>query len=106
MQIQFYSDEEIDEIEDIKKCLRNLFSIPEGSMPLARGLGLSWESLDDVPLDMENDVATDIIEKVELFEKRASVTEVEFEHDPDSGETIITVNLERGEDLDELSGNY
>ena len=32
MQIQFYSDEEINEIDDIKKCLRNLFSIPEGSL--------------------------------------------------------------------------
>lgn len=82
------------QIQEISKNLRNLFSIPEGSIPLNRRLGLSWTMLSQIPPNMENDYATDLIEKVEEFEPRVSVNEVLFHYDKE-GAVTVNVTLER-----------
>lgn len=83
------------EMEDISKCLENIFSIPAGSIPLSRRLGLEWVNLSQNPENMENDYAVEIVEKVEEFEPRVSVSDVAFSHDAD-GMAQVIVHLEKG----------
>lgn len=84
------------QIKDIQRNLRNLFRIPKNSIPLSRGMGLKWDSLSQIPPDLENDYATDVVEVIETYEPRVSVDKVEFKYD-NEGKTISTVHLERGE---------
>ena len=95
----FEFQEEIAESEarDILQNLNNIFKIPEGTLPLLRGLGLSIQNVSKLPLDLENDIVTDIVSKVAEFEPRVSVSNVEFEHSQD-GMTKVKVYLEGGED--------
>ena len=86
-----------DEIREISSNLTNLFRIPEGSIPLNRGLGLSWQTVSQIPPDMENDYAVDLIEKAEKLESRASVGEVAFHYDGE-GNVTVDVVMERGEE--------
>ena len=88
-----------DQIREISRNLTNLFCIPEGSIPLNRGLGLSWQTLSQIPPDMENDYAVDLIEKAEKFESRASVEEVAFRYDGE-GNVTVDVVMERGVEED------
>lgn len=87
------------EAQDIAKCLKNISSIPEGTVPLARRMGLKWANLSQIPSDMENDYATDFVEKIEEFEPRVSVQEISFVYD-EHGRAVANVVLEKGEDAD------
>ena len=82
------------QIQDISRCLTNILNIPEGSIPFSRGLGLSWANLSQIPADMENEYATEVIEKVEEFEPRVSVRDVSFSYE--GGTAQIIVLLEKG----------
>ena len=84
------------EISDIRRNLNNLFKISEGTIPLIRGLGLSISNVSKIPINLENDIVTDIVAKVDTYESRVSVASVEFEHTQD-GETKIKIYLEKGE---------
>lgn len=84
------------EVNDILRNLNNIFRIPEGTLPLLRSLGLSISNVSKIPTDLENDIVTDIVAKVDEFEPRVSVSNVEFKHTQD-GETEIKVYLEGGE---------
>lgn len=86
--------------EDIGRCLENILNIPEGSIPLSRGMGLRWTGLSKIPAEMENDIATDIVEKVEQYEPRVSVKEVEFSY-PDDGEVLINIHIEKSDKFNE-----
>ncbi len=101
MNFKFLADDESEEMQDAIKCLQNILSIPEGSVPLNRGLGVSWSSLSDVPLEMENDFATELMEKVEIYEPRVRVNEVQFTHNEGKSEATIQVELVESEDDDE-----
>lgn len=96
MKLNFVSQGNISEIQDICKCLTNILSIPAGTIPLARGLGVSWANLSKIPADAENDVATEIIEKAERYEPRVAVSEVTFDYD-DEGNMIANIIIERGD---------
>lgn len=85
----------ISEIEDIAKCITNILSIPSGSLPLARKLGLSWTNLSKIPPDLENDIATEIIGKLAEFEPRVAVNEVTFHYVEESG-VIVNIRVEKG----------
>lgn len=85
------------EMEEIAKNMQNLSCIPEGSIPLSRRLGLTWNNLSQIPPDMENDYATEMIEKTEEFEPRVSVSEVAFRYDAE-GKAAADVVLGKGED--------
>lgn len=85
-----------DEIPEISKCLENLLNIPEGSIPLARKMGVSWANLSRIPADMENEYATELIEKVEEFEPRVSVSEVTFSFEAET--VVANITFERREE--------
>lgn len=93
MQFSFMTDDKSEEMADAIKCLENILSIPEGSIPLNRGIGLSWASLSSVPEDIENDYATELMEKVEEYEPRVRVTDVQFTHS-ESGRTSASIQVE------------
>lgn len=95
---KFEFEDEIseDEVKDILRNLNNIFSIPEGTLPLIRGLGLSNSNVSKIPVDLENDIVTDTVAKVAEYEPRVSVSNVEFAHSQD-GESEIKVFLEGGE---------
>ncbi|MDD3251757.1 MAG: hypothetical protein PHV18_04260 [Lachnospiraceae bacterium] len=85
------------EFEDIMECIVNIANVPRGSIPMARGLGLSWGELSKVPDDLENDYAVDAVEQYGTYEPRATISEVAFEHNQATGETEATLVFEEGE---------
>lgn len=95
MDLNLIASEDITEIEDITKCINNILSIPAGSIPLARDLGIKWTNLSKIPPDLENDIATEIIGKVAAYEPRVSVSEVTFSYS-DTGKVIVNIAVERG----------
>lgn len=95
MELRLVSDGSMTEIEDISKCISNLLSVPAGSLPLARGLGISWANLSKVPPELENDIATEIISKLSEYEPRVSVRGVTFGYD-DEGKVTANIAVERG----------
>lgn len=95
IQFEFLDELENSEIKDILKNLNNIFRLSEGTLPLLRGVGLSIDNVSKIPVDLENDIATDMVSKVDLFEPRVSVSSVDFFHDQ-NGKTIIKVYLEKG----------
>lgn len=95
MKFRFISENRDLQNSDILRCLTNIMNIPEGSIPLGRGIGLRWANLSQIPPDMENDVATDVIEKVERYEPRVSIPEVNFEYDGEGGTTAVII-VEKG----------
>ena len=102
MKFNFISENESEEINNIIDCLQNILAIPEGSMPLNRGLGLKWSSLSTVPEDLENDYATDLMEKVEKWEPRVEVQAVEFEYGEDGQVTVnVQIDLADNEEYEE-----
>ena len=96
MQLNLIGNEDISEMEDISRCINNILSIPSGSIPLARGFGVRWTNLSKVPPDLENDIATEIIEKVEKYEPRVSVAQVTLEYD-ESGTVSANIVLRKGD---------
>jgi len=98
MELNFMSENNSQKMQDIIRCLTNLLSIPSGSIPLARRLGLDWANLSKIPQDMENDIATDIVGKVDEFEPRVSVSEVTFSYDED-GMATANILLEEGDEF-------
>jgi len=95
-QFEFLDEVDKSEIKDILRNLNNIFRLSEGTVPLLRELGLSIDNVSKIPVDLENDIATDIVAKVEMFEQRVSVSSVDFNHTQD-GDTKIKVYLERGD---------
>ena len=95
-QFEFLDEVDKSEIKDILRNLNNIFRLSEGTVPLIRSLGLSIDNVSKIPVDLENDIATDIVAKVEIFEPRVSVSSVDFKHTND-GETKIKVYVERGD---------
>lgn len=95
-QFEFLDEVDKSEIKDILRNLNNIFRLSEGTVPLIRSLGLSIDNVSKIPVDLENDIATDIVAKVEIFEPRVSVSSVDFKYTND-GETKIKVYLERGD---------
>ncbi|MFW6680679.1 GPW/gp25 family protein [Lacrimispora sp. AGF001] len=89
-------NDDMSEVEDISRCINNILSIPSGSVPLARGLGINWTNLSKIPPELENDIATEIIEKIESYEPRVSVAEVRIEYD-DSGTANVNIILRKGD---------
>lgn len=85
------------ELADITECIVNIANIPRGSIPMARGLGLSWENLSKIPDDLENDYAVDAVGQYAAYEPRVAVSEVEFTHNQETGETEATLIFEGGE---------
>jgi len=76
--IELNVEGELSEPEDIMRCLRNLVLTPMGTVPLDREFGLDLNFV-GLPIGTaQNLLAIELIDKVDRYEPRASVKEVEL----------------------------
>lgn len=87
--------DQADDADDIRACLHNLFSTPAGTIAGDRDFGLSWAALDSVPSELEPTYSLEIMEKVDRYEPRMSVTEVVFAWSEEG--PVVNVYLDRKE---------
>lgn len=85
-----------DEKADIIKCIRNIFLIPEGTVPLNRGFGLNMGFLGGSIGATGSLLSVEIMDKVAKYEPRASVSEVQTQADPISGQIKVRVVITNG----------
>lgn len=98
MRLIFETEDKSEEMRDILRCQRNLYSIPQGTFPLARDMGLPWELISEPVLEAENDFATAVIDQTQKYEPRVSVTACTFEEDPETGDLEATIEQKRAAD--------
>lgn len=90
------------ELEDIKKCVENLYATRAGSQPLDREFGIDYDGIVGMPIEVaKNQLALEITEKTERYEPRVAVDSVDFKVDALSGQIIPIVHLVKGEADDE-----
>ena len=76
--VEFNVRGEIPVTEEILRCIRNLIMTPVGTVPLDRDFGID-QSILGLPIDAAQSLlAVEIIDKVDRYEPRVSVTEVEL----------------------------
>jgi phage baseplate assembly protein W len=93
--VEFNVRGEIPEAEEILRCIRNLIMTPVGTVPLDRDFGID-QSILGLPIDTAQSLlAVEIIDKVERYEPRVSVSEVELTANID-GQIIAKVVIESG----------
>ena len=93
--VEFNIRGEIPEVENVLRCLRNLLMTPAGTVPLDRDFGINQAML-GMPLDVAQSLlAVEIIDKVDRYEPRVSVTEVELKPNVD-GQIIAKVVITSG----------
>lgn len=93
--IEFAIVGEIDDADDVMRCVKNLILTPAGTIPLARDFGID-QSILGKPLNVaQSELAVEIIDKVDKFEPRASVEEITLEANAD-GQIIVKVVLTNG----------
>ena len=93
--VEFNVRGEIPEAEEILRCIRNLIMTPVGTVPLDRDFGID-QSILGLPIDAAQSLlAVEIIDKVERYEPRVSVSEVELTGNID-GQIIAKVVIESG----------
>ncbi len=74
--VEFNVRDDLDEAEDIKRCLRNLILTPAGSVPLVRDFGIDQSFLGQPINVAQNTLAVEIMDKAAKYEPRAVVLEV------------------------------
>ena len=95
-------DFESDELEDIKRCVENLYSTRAGSQPMDREFGIDYDGIVGLPLNVaKNQMAIEIIDKTERYEPRVAVDDIEADADPVTGQLVIKVRLVKGDVDDE-----
>jgi phage baseplate assembly protein W len=93
--VEFNVRGEIPVTEEILRCIRNLIMTPVGTVPLDRDFGID-QSILGLPIDAAQSLlAVEIIDKVERYEPRVSVTEVELTATID-GKITAKVVIESG----------
>lgn len=91
-----------EKLEDIKRCIENLYTTRAGSQPLDREFGIDYDSVVGLPMEVaKNQLALEYTEKTERYEPRVAVGSVDFTIDAVSGQMIPTVHLVKGEAYDE-----
>lgn len=91
-----------EELEDIKRCIKNLYLTRAGSQPLDREFGIDYDCAVGVPLDVaKNQLTLEYIEKTARYEPRVAVDSVDYKIDAVSGQLIPTVHLVKGGTDDE-----
>lgn len=98
MVYQFDTDDRSEKMREAVKCQQNLYSIPRGSFPLAREMGLPWDMVDRPGPEAENEASTAIIEQTQKYEPRIRIKECRFKVIPENGEISITIEQVRTED--------
>ena len=91
-----------EELEDINRCVENLYSTRAGSQPLDREFGIDYDSVVGLPHEVaKNQLTLEYIEKTARYEPRVAVDSVDIEVDAMSGQMISTIHLVKGEADDE-----
>lgn len=91
-----------EELEDIKKCVENLYATRAGSQPMDREFGIDYDGVVGMPLEVtKNQLALEYTEKTERYEPRVAVDSVDFNTNAESGQIIPIVHLVKGEADDE-----
>lgn len=74
--VEFNVRDELEDQDDVMRCLRNLILTPAGSVPLDRDFGIDQSFLGQ-PLNVaQNTLAVEIMDKAARYEPRAVVLEV------------------------------
>lgn len=83
--------EDLEEQEDIARCLRTLILTPAGTIPLCRDFGIDNSFLGRPIPAAQNALAVEIMDKAAIYEPRVTVTEVTSEADIDGKITVKVV---------------
>ena len=87
-----------EELEDINRCVSNLYSTRAGSQPMDREFGIDYDVVVGLPLETaKNQLSLELIEKTERYEPRVAVDSVDILVDAVSGQLTPTVHLVKGE---------
>lgn len=86
-----------EEKRQVAEEVRLAFAIAQGSMPMARGLGISPDVLDRGAANAGNPLIAEIMDELEGMDERISVTEVRVEYGAD-GQARTKVIIERADD--------
>lgn len=74
--VEFNVRDDLEDQDDVMRCLRNLILTPAGSVPLDRDFGIDQSFLGQ-PLNVaQNTLAVEIMDKAARYEPRAVVLEV------------------------------
>ena len=90
-----------EELNDINECVSNLLSTIAGEQGLDRNFGIETREIMDAPTEeAENLIALEIIEKIDKYESRVEVDDIEFEYNGE-GKMIPKVYFKKREADDE-----
>ena len=90
-----------EELNDINECVSNLLSTISGEQGLDRELGIETDGIMDTPTEeAENLITLEIIEKIDKYEPRVEVDDIEFE-DNDEGKMVPKIYFKKREANDE-----
>lgn len=87
-------------IDDIRKNIKTLFSTPEGTVPGDRRLGINTGFVGRPAPVVQNLLSLEIIQKVDEYEPRVTVKNINFEHDA-NGHTKALVLLGKNQYYEE-----
>ena len=82
---------DLPERDDITRCLQMLMLTPEGTIPFDRSFGIDYGIFSYHPDIAKNMLAVELINKAEIYEPRAVITEVEFETDAEGAVRVKVV---------------
>lgn len=83
---------------ELERNIKNILETRAGSQPADRDFGISWKCLDEIPDVAESFFVLELHEKIERYEPRVEVDEVEFYHGA-SGQMIPRIKfVRRGND--------
>ncbi|MCD8207427.1 MAG: hypothetical protein LUD72_05785 [Bacteroidales bacterium] len=91
---------EADTIADINRVVTTLINTPAGTCPGDRSYGISWEYVDSPTPVAQNQVSLEVIEKLEIYEPRVEVENIDFVSAED-GQLVMLLRLARNEDYEE-----
>lgn len=90
-----------EELNDINECVSNLMSTISGEQGLDRVFGIETRGIMDAPTEeAENLMTLEIIEKIDKYEPRVEVDDIEFEYNGE-GRMIPKVYFKKREASDE-----
>ena len=91
--------EHINNIKDIKRNIRQLCSLIEGEVVSDRDMGINWSAIDNKPEIAETMIINELTDKIERYEPRVLVDEIDVKHDFDR--LHLNIKIVTNEDYDE-----
>ena len=88
-------------IDDIRKNIQTLLGTAEGTVPGDRHFGIRQDFVGMPTPIAQNEIALEIIEKIDEYEPRVAVEDVTFQNNAIDGFIEVFVLLENNEDYEE-----